>query len=536
MLTTLKRFFSPKTQPSDNKIAPLTPLLPPLLPSKLYLPLYNERQLYLQAKVSISQHILKNQIIAEGIEPSALLHSPVAGTVLDIIQHPSCSPPQKKVQTIVIQPSMEDPWKDEPTLPLNEEIISSQLALLSEKKLEILHTQLEKSGIMGMGGAGFSTIEKIKISHRKAVHTVLINLCECEPIISCDQGLSEQQPEEILMGTMSLLNCIQAKQAVIIIEDNKAIAIKKLQSYLQNYPHITLKIVPNIYPSGHEKQLVSYITNTTLTAEEKPYDLGYAVFNVATCYAFYRACHLGEPLTQRLITISNGEKNINQWALIGTPIIELLDAQGIKYDSNNQNLIMGGPMNGLALNNSHIGVAKNTNCLVVLPKNQTHTSLEKHSPCIRCGECVAVCPSNLLPQQLFWYAQAQQNEKSEQYRLFDCIECGNCAFVCPSKIPLVHYYRQQKKDISEKKLEQYKIQIAKERYEKRLIRLEEKRQKHQKMLEQKRLQAQQKLAQKNKQKALQPTSENSSQEAVSAAVAKARATALSRKNKNQSKD
>ena len=65
-------------------------------------------------------------------------------------------------------------------------------------------------------------------------------------------------------------------------------------------------------------------------------------------------------------------------------------------------------------------------------------------PCIRCGDCAAVCPVQLLPQQLFWYACADNEAKMRSHGLTDCIECGCCSYVCPSNIPLVQYYRASK--------------------------------------------------------------------------------------------
>lgn len=92
-------------------------------------------------------------------------------------------------------------------------------------------------------------------------------------------------------------------------------------------------------------------------------------------------------------------------------------------------------------------------------------------PCIRCGACVEVCPENLLPQQLYWHARAQDLDKVQQYALFDCTECGNCASVCPSNIPLVDYYRYAKAQIWIHEREQQKATVARQRYEFRLTRM-----------------------------------------------------------------
>jgi electron transport complex protein RnfC len=82
------------------------------------------------------------------------------------------------------------------------------------------------------------------------------------------------------------------------------------------------------------------------------------------------------------------------------------------------------------------------------------------------------CPVNLLPQQLYWFARANELEKAEKHHLADCIECGCCAYVCPSEIPLVQYYRHAKSALKEAKIEAKKAEIAKERHNFQLQRIE----------------------------------------------------------------
>jgi electron transport complex protein RnfC len=85
---------------------------------------------------------------------------------------------------------------------------------------------------------------------------------------------------------------------------------------------------------------------------------------------------------------------------------------------------------------------------------------------------VDVCPADLLPQQLYWYAHAREFDKTQDYHLFDCIECGCCAYVCPSRIPLVQYYRFAKTEIWAQEKERRKADLARRRHEFRLQRLE----------------------------------------------------------------
>lgn len=92
-------------------------------------------------------------------------------------------------------------------------------------------------------------------------------------------------------------------------------------------------------------------------------------------------------------------------------------------------------------------------------------------PCIRCGDCAAVCPVQLLPQQLFWYACADDEKRMRSYGLVDCIECGCCDLVCPSHIPLTADFRKAKGRIRELADEKARAQRARRRFEARNDRL-----------------------------------------------------------------
>ncbi len=147
-----------------------------------------------------------------------------------------------------------------------------------------------------------------------------------------------------------------------------------------------------------------------------------------------------------------------------------MSASGFDADRCSR-LVMGGPMMGFALPDPEVPVIKTTNCLLAGGKAEMPEP-PPAQPCIRCGLCSEACPASLLPQQLFWYAQAEDHERLEAHSLFDCIECGACAYVCPSHIPLVQYYRAAKGEITRLAREKEKADRARQRYEFHKARLE----------------------------------------------------------------
>ncbi len=276
-----------------------------------------------------------------------------------------------------------------------------------------------------------------------------------------------EHPDEIIAGIQILMHVLGGvKRCVIAVEDNKQEAYLALLEAAKEQVEVVQ--VPTQYPMGDECQLIQVLTGKELGHNQLPASIGIVVHNVETTRAVYRAVQLGQPLVSRIVTITGNaiEKPQNLEVLLGTPMHIVIDQCG--RQDGIERLIMGGPMMGFALPNDEMPIIKTTNCLILSRADELPPL---QMPCIRCGACVQVCPINLLPQQLYWYAKAKDFKKAKDYHIFDCIECGSCAYVCPSHIPLVAYYRYVKAEIRANLHEHKKAEIVKRRYEFRTFRM-----------------------------------------------------------------
>lgn len=137
--------------------------------------------------------------------------------------------------------------------------------------------------------------------------------------------------------------------------------------------------------------------------------------NVGTAYAVKRAVIDGEPLTERVVTLTGESVSRpgNVWARLGTPVHHLLEQAGFCPGSE-QMVIMGGPLMGFTLPWLDVPVVKITNCLLApSPTEMGETQEEKG--CIRCSACADACPADLLPQQLYWYSKGQLHDKARAH-------------------------------------------------------------------------------------------------------------------------
>jgi len=427
-----------------------------------------------QPLVKSGDRVLKGQMLAKpGNLISAAVHSPVSGIITDIKQHDVPHTSGLSDLCIFIENDFKDEWIERNPLgnAYNQTTSSS------------LRKMVRDAGIVGLGGATFPSAIKQTEMH---VNTLILNGVECEPYITCDDVLMREHAEEILSGADIIGHIIKARQCIIAVEDNKPEAIKAIKTAVEKdgTGFFQLQVVPTLYPSGGEKQLIKIITGKEVPKARYPAELGVLCHNVATAYAIYRAIHYAEPLISRFVTITgHGIKQPqNIEVLIGTPMKVCIEHCG-GYTKNSDELIMGGPMMGFSLNADTLPVVKATNCLLITEKTEnTHKQL----PCIRCGRCVEACPVSLLPQQLYWYASSQNTDRLIEHNLFDCIECGCCAYVCPSDIPLVQYYRYAKTTIWQQERERKSSDISRLRHETHQQRLEKQKREREEKLRKKR--------------------------------------------------
>lgn len=410
--------------------------------------------------VSVGDRVLRGQALTRGYGRMLPVHAPTSGTVIAIEPHSMAHPSALVELSIVIDADGEDRW-------IERKGWSDYRAHSREALIERIH----QYGVTGFGGAGFPT--GIKLQHGiDKITTLIINAAECEPYITADDRLIQDCAAQVVEGIRILAHILQPREVLIGIEDNKPQAISMLHTVLTDTDEISLRVIPTKYPSGGAKQLTQILTGKQVPRGRRSSDIGVLMQNVGTAYAVKRAVVDGEPITERVVTLT-GEaisRPGNVWARLGTPVRHLLNDAGF-CPSAEQMVIMGGPLMGFTLPWLDVPVVKITNCLLA-PSVTEMGSPQKEKSCIRCSNCADACPVDLLPQQLYWFSKGQQHDKATAHYIADCIECGACAWVCPSNIPLVQYFRREKAEINAIRQEEKRSVEAKARFEARKARLE----------------------------------------------------------------
>lgn len=426
---TFERGIHPEYQKEITSNKPITSAQ---LPSRVVIPLSQHTGAPAKPEVNIGDEVKRGQLIGSPAGfVSAPVHASISGKVTAIAEflHPS----GRMISSVVI----ESDGKDE-GISFKENVDYMSMGVEEIKAI------IKDAGIVGLGGAAFPTNVKLSPPKEKPIDTVILNGAECEPYLTADHRLMVEHSQEIVEGLKIIMKTLGVNKGYIGIEENKPDALEKMREVVSKESNIEIRSLEVKYPQGAEKMLIKAIKGREVPSRGLPMDVGVVVQNVGTALAIYEAVKYGKPLIERVVTVTGKgiKEPKNLMVRIGTLISDVVGQCGGLVNGAVK-VIVGGPMMGFAQWSLDVPVIKGTSGILVLTEDE-YVSSEEYFPCIRCGNCIDVCPMGLNPSMLSILSEKGRYEETKEYNLFDCFECGSCAFVCPANRPMVQFMRLAK--------------------------------------------------------------------------------------------
>ncbi len=391
------------------------------LPKTVYIPMLMHIGASAVPAVKAGDAVKVGQLVGEsGGGLSSPVYSGVSGTVkkLDEIVVSSGN----RVKVVVIDTDGEQTVSEEVKPP----VISSR---------EDFIEAVRKSGIVGLGGAGFPTSVKLSADPSK-IDAIVVNGAECEPYITSDTRTMIDDSSLVAEGIGYIMEYLEVKRAVIGIEKNKPQCISSMKNAVANMSGVSVKTLSSVYPQGGEKVLVYHTLGRVIGEGELPLNQGVIVVNCTTAAAIAKYIKTGMPLVERCVTVDGSavKEPKNVIAPIGTPIKDIFEFCG-GFCEEPRKILYGGPMMGIAASNLSVPLLKQNNA--VLAFGAKEAELPASTACIRCGRCAASCPLSLSPCEIAAAYKSGNIEKLERLKVNLCMECGCCSYACPAKKNIV---------------------------------------------------------------------------------------------------
>lgn len=361
---------------------------------------------------------------------SAPVHASVSGKVVAVTTCTVAS--GKSVPAVVIENDFEDRWDESVKPRENVDALSA---------MDIAHIAAS-CGIVGMGGAAFPTAVKLDTSKLEdKPDTLVVNGSECEPYLTSDHRIMVENAAQIVDGILLAMKATGVSCAKVGIEDNKPDAVQAMRDAASGKQGIEVVSLPARYPQGFEKTLIYSLTGRIVPNGKLPSAAKCVVINVGTCAALSAAVRKGQPLIDRVVTVTGRvAKPTNFRVRIGTPLLDLIDQAG-GLTEGVRKLVVGGAMMGNAVPTLNLPITKNFGGFLALGEEAISA---EESACIRCGRCMRACPMKLAPAKIDSLVRHGDYDGAIAAGAMNCMECGSCTYVCPAKRQLTQSCRVAK--------------------------------------------------------------------------------------------
>ncbi|MBE6534913.1 MAG: RnfABCDGE type electron transport complex subunit C, partial [Ruminococcaceae bacterium] len=299
-------------------------------PKLVYIPMSMHIGAYARVIVKVGDTVKVGTLIGEsGAGLSSPVYSSVSGTVKKIDEIITIA--GNHVPTVVIESD-------------GEQKLDETLSPFTVNTKDEFIDALRKSGIVGLGGAGFPTPVKLNADNSK-VDTLIINGAECEPYITSDTRTMIDNADEVAEGIALICKFLEINNVIIGIEKNKPQCVDAMRKATSKMPYVHVKSLPSVYPQGGEKVLAYHTTGRIVPQGKLPLDVGLIVMNCTTVASIARFIKTGIPLVEKCVTVDGSAVNNpkNLIVPIGTPAGDLIEYCG-GFKEQPKKVLYGGPM------------------------------------------------------------------------------------------------------------------------------------------------------------------------------------------------
>jgi electron transport complex protein RnfC len=296
-------------------------------------------------------------------------------------------------------------------------------------KLSDVLERLASGGVWADRNTTPDLMAQLQAALKRPIETVICNLLEADGA-PLNAAIVRSGAAQVVAGALSLAKALAARVQFVVDAGEYPAMSAAIRQAKASYARMVE--LPNDYPQADPTILIYMLTGRRLRPGRLPVEQGVLMLDGPAALAVGQSIEESRPMLEvPLVVRERGCGRVHLVsAAVGTPVRHVLEMLRV----STQGIVVRA---GAVLRELSVGldaiVAGGEMRLDVGPV----TIPANPDPCIRCGWCVAACPTRIHPAGLLEAAQQHDEEMAETYGIHACIECGICSYVCPSRLPLL---------------------------------------------------------------------------------------------------
>ncbi|MDR1596476.1 MAG: SLBB domain-containing protein [Treponema sp.] len=408
------------------------------LPALSIIPLVHHTGSRVLPVVSVGDSVKEGMLVGRGQDPgSANIHATVPGKVVRTVSWKMIEGHTNDALVIRMEGAFDKLGRREEVFPWRD---------FSPEKLQTL---VSEYGVVSMEGSGLPVSELLaSFQAMRGSRSLVVRCVFDDPWLAADYVLCRERLKAIVEGSVIAARASLAKRIIYAISQREreleGLFLAEASAY--DIPASAV-IVSSRYPQQNRRELEIVLR---IYAKRAGIDLGeILLLGPATLAAIHDAVKLHRPILDRYVAVGGTavKKPQVMKVRIGTRIRDIFEECG-GFTGTPGRIATGSPFLGRVVQDLDEPVIKTSYAVFAFLKKR----IGKVRNCIGCGECRAVCPVGLDPEELFKAAGISVTAESftgSPGTVSDaamtgsgpvmasyCHGCGSCELVCPSRLPL----------------------------------------------------------------------------------------------------
>ena len=301
-------------------------------------------------------------------------------------------------------------------------------------------------GIVEMENSGRLLSEMISSARRDNDKLTLVVRCIFDdPWLVADYALCHDRMKAVMEGTAIIAKaCFKVSQVIFAVSHNvKELGQMLLSAAGDNFScPVLLVYTGSRYPQRNSVELEAALR---IYEKKEGIELGsLLILGPSVLAAAYDAVVYKKPILDRYVAVGGSAVKHPQImkVRVGTRIKEVIEQCG-NFVVKPERIVTGSPLSGREVVYLDEPVGKS--CYAIAAMSKYQAAIHEPQNCINCGECRAVCPIGLDPQNIY---KRIMSLEIDNVGATGCHGCGCCKIVCPSALPLRETFLEKDQEVS----------------------------------------------------------------------------------------